>query len=304
MTPLLKKRNVKTPLKRRNRDLYKLLEDLNRNVIALKEKLDTYDNISVSKKEPKARPTAEEGECLCERFKREVKTPILTPTLSTSPPCPPLMCQSQSPFMRLPTEIRLKIYENLLQADACIKNPKKPSEREFEQHKRMARIATSIITTCKAVYEEAHPLLYSLNTFCFSSFVWLDLFNRLCGFRRLPEEHHRLALITSLEVPFSTPTSTSRWGTRWSKEETTFNMDRETLCWDFGNLWQSYKTRSLRYLTLDFREWRLTADDEIPNSVLEMFEKAFGNQLHKLTLPGLERQPDFAERLREALLKK
>ena len=79
------------------------------------------------------------------------------------------------------------------------------------------------------------------------------------------------------------------------------NMEREFFASNFTNTFRPHYFRSLRYLTLGFAHFSLVAEDKDPDC-FEILEKAIGNQLHKLTLIGLNSKPDLAAKLEKALV--
>lgn len=66
-------------------------------------------------------------------------------------------------FLKLPAEIRLRIYERLLKAKRFIIFPQPPDYK--------ARLHPAILRTCKTIHREAAPVLYGKNRFMIESVV-------------------------------------------------------------------------------------------------------------------------------------
>ena len=207
--------------------------------------------------------------------------------------------QSQSIFMRLPPELRYSIYKALLKANTDIRNPVNKTYKIFQELRQTPKIHTAILTTCKAIHEEAHPLLYSLNHLHFSDDMSLRMFCETFGAYPLHFRYRR-QLLRSATVCLSPFRDSIYRGV--GVEETTFNLERHMECSSMTNAWRSKYFPGLRVLTLDFTMWCITAADQIPDKLMEIFGKAIGHQLEKLDLVGLETQPELSRKLREALL--
>lgn len=81
-------------------------------------------------------------------------------------------CLQSSPLLSLPLEIKRAIYSILLVSEHRIdkaheKLGKKPLVLATEDRPAF-NIDSTILRTCRQVYEEALPILYGCNTFCFS----------------------------------------------------------------------------------------------------------------------------------------
>lgn len=75
----------------------------------------------------------------------------------------PMASQTQSPFFRLPAELRNQIYHELL----CSNTPSPKQLLQYSQERRHAPqpIYPAILRTCKRIHEEAQDLLYSTHIF-------------------------------------------------------------------------------------------------------------------------------------------
>ena len=207
--------------------------------------------------------------------------------------------QSQSIFMRLPPEQRCSIYKALLQANNDIPNPVSKRWKTFQELRQTPKMHLAILATCKAIHEEAHPLLYSSNHFRFSDddklYVFCETFSSF-----FYEFHYRHQLLRSATVCLSPFRRSAERAVE--VEERAFNLERHMECSSLTNAWRPKLFPGLRVLTLDFTTWCVTANDRIPDKLVEIFEKAVRHQLERLYLVGLETQPEVAQKLREALL--
>ncbi|KAI9718784.1 MAG: hypothetical protein M1812_003958 [Candelaria pacifica] len=89
--------------------------------------------------------------------------------------------RQQSPFMRLPPEIRMIIYNLILVADNTIINPNSlfPAKRSCLWP--VGDIDSKLISTCRLIRNETRPILYGKNTFLFTSAFALREFTHAIG---------------------------------------------------------------------------------------------------------------------------
>ena len=84
-------------------------------------------------------------------------------------PVPPPNLQTQSPFMKLPLELRLQIYKLVSVSEQPITNPHE--QLEFYRNDAVDRIPdifSSIVMTCKLIGKEARSVLDGENLFIFT----------------------------------------------------------------------------------------------------------------------------------------
>lgn len=70
----------------------------------------------------------------------------------------------RSPFLRLPAELRNKIYQYAFQNNTVLVVPERSDEHQLE-HRRELRGPMALWICCRQVYHEAMPLYMSLSTF-------------------------------------------------------------------------------------------------------------------------------------------
>ncbi|RJE27153.1 hypothetical protein PHISCL_00506 [Aspergillus sclerotialis] len=157
--------------------------------------------------------------------RRRPLTPPLLPLKDTTPIAPEAASQSQSPFFRLPLELREIIYKQVLgDSNIHIKNGKslrhlrckctscpgigyyfyygstwkKPWECDGTKYDYDGdRLPVSLLRSCRRVYTEAIDLLYSSNIFSFRDANTLQRF--LCS---MPSQRKELITTIHMDLPF------------------------------------------------------------------------------------------------------
>jgi len=93
---------------------------------------------------------------------------------------PPYEFPASSRFLRLPRELRDKIYKHALIADQAFLWP-------AESYTRTHHFSPNLLSTCRQVYDEAAPIIYKLNRFTFSHPSDCNVFRRIMDNRHC---HH------------------------------------------------------------------------------------------------------------------
>ena len=212
--------------------------------------------------------------------------------------------QLRSRFFSLPPELRNEIYDLVLISARPLINPYVQIEtKRDDSTERIGDINSSVLVTCRLLYDEALPVLYQKNLFVFHSHCEVILFNSGNGGRHFSSERtQRIA-------------------------RATLDIDRNYYCDHFPQMalevegWVNgvfgdgtkriappeqpseagYMFASLQELTLDFSKWRLAKSDHFPPSFLKGIKET-NWKLKKLTIIGLEEHEEVQEDLEKALL--
>ena len=207
----------------------------------------------------------------------------------------PLKSQQQSPLFKiLPTEIRHMIWAVLLVSPDPIQSPNRllPSKTPLlsNDYHPIANLDAVILRTCRAIYNEALPILYGRNTFYFTSshalfeFAGDDLPKALptgdtffltgSVFNFQVTQAGRLALVRQLTLKLtSMDTSRNNWSIPSVPPPRPPRLPhRSTLLYDWGRLLcmdgrlpgmygDNAVFPALENLTLDFTDWALGQDE-------------------------------------------
>ncbi|CAF9927725.1 MAG: hypothetical protein HETSPECPRED_006658 [Heterodermia speciosa] len=247
----------------------------------------------------------------------------------------PLKSQQQSPLFKiLPTEIRHMIWAVLLVSPDPIQSPNRllPSKTPLlsNDYHPIANLDAVILRTCRAIYNEALPILYGRNTFYFTSshalfeFAGDDLPKALptgdtffltgSVFNFQVTQAGRLALVRQLTLKLtSMDTSRNNWSIPSVPPPRPPRLPhRSTLLYDWGRLLcmdgrlpgmygDNAVFPALENLTLDFTDWALGQDEGL---MTKPFIKKFNESglLDRLTIKGVQHQQTLDE-LRKGLVK-
>ncbi|KAI9776626.1 MAG: hypothetical protein M1835_005457 [Candelina submexicana] len=204
---------------------------------------------------------------------------------------------SSSPFLRLPTELRLNIYKHLLVTSAVINNPLDSLKQSQNRRKAPVTIPgldAVILQTCRSIYQEAVPILYGDNRFRFMSGISTEMF-ATSGMSVSPWHEtgpSRLKGIRSMDLIFC-----ALWQCGQPNRIAGLQKDSDT--WIRQGRALSFP--SLRDLALDFTEWELTSRDYFPEEMTDWL-KALLTGVEVLTLKGLQYQPDVIGSLASVLV--
>ncbi|MCJ1401091.1 hypothetical protein MMC11_004303 [Xylographa trunciseda] len=212
-------------------------------------------------------------------------TPSLLPIETTSTEG---YSQSQSLLMRLPQEMRNKIYEFVLVSSSPIIEPRDQlSEHRDDATSRIGDINSSLLMSCRRICREAMPILYgTLNTFQFGSPNLIGDFNSRG--RRHADFIGRIRLVFDRPYPrnFKGRAAAAK---SWVNE--LFSIFNDS----------TMALPGLRELELDFASWGMQTGDAFPLSLIKGLKKR-GWKVKKLVLRGLEHQPVPRELLEQTLL--
>ena len=232
--------------------------------------------------------------------------------------------QPQSPLMRLPTELRLMIYELLLLSVRIIVDPHELLDRNVPQTWRVVKDVTpSLLRTCWIIYLEATPVLYS-NVMKFSDPRHILRFNdELTTFTEVELENfgfRRTKRITNARLdfdlggPFSWRTGRPNAADRASCAKKWTSQANGIF--DILSAAALTKRKSspvpssvaaglfphILFLELDFSSWHLPVTGRVP-AVLVRGLKYSGLKVVILKIIGLEHHLVTKEILEQALLK-
>lgn len=186
-------------------------------------------------------------------------------------------------LLRMPAEVRLLIYDLVLVSKDPISNVHKLLDSDDSIHAtgydaRIGDIDSRLLQTCRAVYQEAAPVLYGTNTFCFSKQDHIEAFKGtrdICSQtilkasdssvtssgNRVFEKYGRLALLRKVIL---------RLGSSDDLFISIYPQDPKNARDSIWRGWYKLFDRKQYYLldfpmlerlTLDLSDWRLTADD-------------------------------------------
>ncbi|KAI9700732.1 MAG: hypothetical protein M1836_002101 [Candelina mexicana] len=204
---------------------------------------------------------------------------------------------SSSPFLRLPTELRLNIYKHLLVTSAVINNPLdslKQSQNRKKAPVTIPGLDAVILQTCRSIYQEAVPILYGDNRFRFMDGTFTEMFatNGMglpSWYKTVPS---RLERIRSMDLIFR-----AFWQ-RWEPNRIA-GLQEDSDNWTRNG--RALTFPSLRDLALDFTQWNLTGRDYFPEEMTDWL-KALLTGVEVLTLKGLQYQPDVIGSLASAIV--
>ncbi|KAL8823801.1 MAG: hypothetical protein Q9191_005537 [Dirinaria sp. TL-2023a] len=231
---------------------------------------------------------------------------------------------------KLPLEARRLVYAELLIA-GIIENAfylvydKVNTLVYSEKDQRLLKfkIDSTVLRTCRQIYDEALPMLYQDNTFVFSDSIQMSGFRdkglpekpdpsnyllRVPAFRFAPCSQGRLSLIRKLVLNLTNETAQRSYrlvSGRWVPTRS----DIQSMWTEFfqENLYEDdrYRPRirfpSLTDLLLNFSDWNLTADDAlVVRPFVQRLETA--EKLNRLEIRGVLHLKSLEE-LRKGLLK-
>ena len=246
----------------------------------------------------------------------------------------PMRSQDLSPlFKNLPTEIRHMIWALILVAPEAIHSPNRLLSSKtpllLNDYHPIANLDAVILRTCRAIYNEALPILYGRNTFYFTSshalfeFAGDDLPKALptgdsffltgSVFNFQVTQAGRLALVRQLVLKLtSMDTSRNTWSIpSLPPPRPPRPPHRSTLLYDWGRLlcmdgrlpgmYDDAAFPALEALTLDFSDWALAQDEGLMVSRLSIHNVLQACRCH-FNFSGNEGYPTFSAIFSECLL--
>ncbi|KAL8922351.1 MAG: hypothetical protein Q9208_005204 [Pyrenodesmia sp. 3 TL-2023] len=233
-------------------------------------------------------------------------------------------------FARLPREIRVQIYGQLLTTTSPIKNLGElvRSKMYFTSYLEQPDLDARILRTCRLIYTEALPILYGENDFHFDTLESLETFrsNGLAtgswifdsiqafthvldirvprfGFKKNP--HGRLKLVKKLCLQFHDTTGYQRHSAPKDLRKSVFGkwepFFHEKERPGSPKLEFEIKFPALEDLTLDCRGLALGREGLATAALIAKFESSVG--LTKLAVVGVEHEKTLS-RLADGLLRK
>lgn len=213
--------------------------------------------------------------------------------------------QLQSTLKRLPTEVRLLIYDFLLQSPVPIHRPHLHLSSYTGLPDYVLRpvkgIDARLLRTCKLFHCEGMPILYR------NQFV----FDGPCQIAEFFGEHDRERLgcwrtqrLTSVKLVIGRQLEMrDRYRNYWTESIFSYRKTaRQIACPLLSRNGAANYFRSLRELELDFTVWNLTEEGAFPPLLLLGIVRA-GLKADVVRIVGLEKQPVVENLLEQALLK-
>ena len=216
-------------------------------------------------------------------------------------------------FLRIPLEIRLKIYGEVLLSAHTIKNPSRQLiEYRTDDVERIPDIDSSILLTSRQIYREASPILYQ-NTFSFTKAREISAFrslrsNRGLGWKRTQRMTNVRLVIGNRIEPYKTrKQGLVEQASDWAIGYDAVFKERDSYSY-MGDPDSKVKSTAanhlpnLKKLELDFSNWELSRTERFSPSILIGLRET-GWKLDKLVLRGLDNHEVVKEILEQSLLK-
>ncbi len=229
---------------------------------------------------------------------------LIESTISNQPSCPL--------FNKLPSEIRIMIYKELLTSNNVIRNAHKLLGPNLSflcsDNVRLRDIDSRILRTCKKIHDEARLILYQENCFGFrtidamKSFAHDEMPDRFSALKDQSQESRwrRYGRLTHVRIVVLKLEHDSDYVVTGSRKDL---MRYWSEFFVNPRSWHPVKFPSLEKLHLDFSKWSLTPAEQ-DSLTVSPFIKTLGRSegLQQLTLKGITHTQNLQD-LKDGLVK-